>query len=141
MDERTFSRPVRRIGYAVTIVVNAVVLWIANNLLAWGWFAWLTDDFSEVLPYINASIVATILASILLLLADDRTGLKVVTDVVTTATSLAATVKMLSVFPFDFEAYSFPWEFLVRVVLLLAILGMSVGLLVTVVTVARRFQR
>ena len=141
MDERSFRRPVRRIGYVVSIVVNLVVLWIANNLLAWEWFPWLTDDFTEVLPWINASIIATILSSILFFATDDQETLKGPVDIVTTAISLISAVKLLTVFPFDFEPYSFPWEVMVRVVLGIAILGMTIGLIVNVVTTIRRIVR
>ncbi len=50
-------------------------------------------------------------------------------------------VKLLTVFPFDFEPYSFPWEVMVRVVLGIAILGMTIGLIVNVVTTIRRIVR
>jgi hypothetical protein len=37
---------------------------------------------------------------------------------------------MLTVFPFDFSAYQFDWEIVARFVLVLAIIGSSIGALV-----------
>ena len=41
VEKRTMSR----IGYSVAVVGNLALLFVVNNLLAGGWFPFLTDDF------------------------------------------------------------------------------------------------
>lgn len=136
MDERRFDKPIRRAGYSISIAVNLVGLWIANSILAWGWFPWLTDDFNEVLPWVNASFIASVVAN-LLFLFDDRRTIRRAADLVTTGIALMATIRMLTVFPFDFDAYSFDWAVLVRVLLSVVVFAMAVGLVVNTATLIR----
>lgn len=127
-----WTRTQRRAGYLATIVANGIVLLIANNLLAWGWFSWLTEDFDEVLPWINISILASILVNAIFVLYDEE-WFKTTCELVTIGLSLLATAQMLRVFPFDFSAYSWNWEATVRILLILAIVGMSAGFIANTV--------
>ena len=98
------SPAARRAGYLVTIVLNVVLLVIVNNLLVWGWVPILTDDFSRVLPIVNLSIGASIVANALYLVYDSLwfTGLS---ELVLLAISFAAGLSLYRVFPFDLSAY------------------------------------
>jgi hypothetical protein len=127
----TRSRGSRRFGYVVSILVNLLVLWIANNLLGWGWFPWLTDDFSDVLPFIDASIGVSIAVDAVSLFRDPP-WFRSAGTVVGNAVSLVATVRMLQVFPFDFSDYTFPWAAVVRVLLVVACIGIVVATIVEV---------
>lgn len=122
----------RRAGYLITIVVNAVMLWVAHQLLPWGWPDFLTADFEQVLPVVTASIVATIVVNAVLL-ADDRRGLAAFGDVITSAFALAVLFRLWSVFPFDFTAYHRDWSDVARLVIGLGIFGTSVGAIVGLV--------
>lgn len=135
-DDHRFAEGIRRIGYGVTIAINLVILWISNNLLDWGWFPWLTEDFEAVLPWINASLIVTMVSQAIYLVRDDPT-IKRPVDMVANAVSLMSTIQMWRIFPFDFSDYSFDWAILIRVVLGFAIFGMSIGLVVSLTTTLR----
>jgi hypothetical protein len=126
------KRTTRRIGYGVAIAVNAAMLVIANNVLAWGWFAWLTEDLNDVLPLINLSLVASIVANAAYL-ANDSPAFKGAMELVVNTISLIAAVRLLQVFPFDFTGYSSNWETLTRWILIVAIAGTGLALLVQLV--------
>jgi hypothetical protein len=126
----------RRFGYVVTILINVVVLYVANNIVAWGWFPWLTADFDEVLPYISIAILASIVVNAIYILYDDA-WFKSICETISLVLSLIANVQLLRVFPFDFSAYQWNWDAIVRVVLILATIGMVAGIIAQVVTLLR----
>ena len=126
------GRSTRRIGYVVTILVNGVVLFIMNSLLNWEWPPWLTPEFAEVLPLINASILATMIVTTIYLFYD-APAFKQLAEMLTLAISIAATARTLSVYPFDFSAYTFNWDIVMRGILVVALFGMTVGLIVNLV--------
>jgi hypothetical protein len=132
LTEERRSRPSRQAGYVVAVVINALILWVANNLLAWGWFPWLTDDFAEALPAINASLIVTIIAYALFV-AYDGEWFRALGDIVTGVYSLLAGIAMWRVFPFDFTEYAFAWDLMARFVIGVGIFGVSVAILVNVV--------
>ena len=131
---------VRRIGYVVTIFVNAVVLFVMNNLLNWEWPPWLTQEFEEVLPLINASILATMLFTTVYLFYDGP-AFRQLGDLVSLAISIAAAARTLSVYPFDFSAYSFNWDLATKAILILALFGMTVAFIVNVVKLIGAWMR
>jgi hypothetical protein len=130
------KRSSRRIGYVVAIAVNIALLVIANNILEWDWFPWLTEDFRDVLPVINASLIASIAANAAYVAYDAR-WFKTIAEFGLLVISLIATIRLLQVFPFDFSAYEFGWATLCRSLLGLAIFGICVGMLVQLVQLAR----
>jgi hypothetical protein len=134
------ERTTRRIGYTVAIVVNVAVLVVAHNLLDWGWFPWLTAEFDEVLPIITVSIVASIVANAVYL-AYDLKWFRSAAEIGLLAVSLAATIRILQVFPFDFSAYEFGWGTLVRSVLGVAIAAIALAMLVQVIRLVRLVAR
>jgi hypothetical protein len=119
----------RRAGYVATVVVNAVLLWIAHQLLAWGWPRFLTEEFDEVLPIVSASFVATIVANLVFVVADPR-WLTSLLEALTSAISLAAGIVVLRVFPFDFSSYAHDWSWLLRIVIVVGIVATAITLVV-----------
>ena len=126
----------RKVGYAIAIVLNGLLLYVVNNVLAWGWFPWLTDDFEQVLPILNVSIVVTMVVYTVFLVYDPK-WFKTVADIVTTSFSIAVFIRTWQVFPFDFSAYDFNWEAMVRVVIVLGLIGTSIAVIVNVVLLVR----
>lgn len=121
----------RRFGYLVAIVVNAVMLWLAHQVLDWGWPGFLTADLADVLWLISASLVASMIVNATYLVHDgDR--YRAAGDLVTAAFALAVSVRMWRVFPFDFSAYATDWTWLFRVALVVAIVGTVIAMLVDV---------
>ena len=94
-----------------------------------GWDAvpFLTADFETVLWLIDLSIVVTIALNLIYLIRDPR-WLTAAGAVVTTAIGLAAAVRMLQVFPFDFGD-SDVWPVVFRVLLWVAIIGAAIGII------------
>ena len=126
----------RKVGYALAIAGNIALLVIANNILDWGWLPWLTEDFSDVLPVMNSSLIASIVANTVYL-AYDAGWFKGLTQLGLLILSLIVTIRFWQVFPFDFSAYDFGWGTLVRWLLGLALFGVCVAILVQVVQLAR----
>jgi hypothetical protein len=133
---RRVAQASKRIGYMIAAAVNLFMLYVVNNLDNWDVLPWLTDDFGRVLPWINASLIAGIVANVWYI-GDNRKTIRAGGEMVTTAIGLVATVRVLNVFPFDFSAYEFSWGFVARTVLVIAIVGSLVGIVVQAFKLAR----
>jgi hypothetical protein len=121
----------RRFGYAVAVLVNVALLFVVNNLLAWDILAFLTNDFERVIPIINVSVGASILVN-LIYLSYDAGWFKSLTQIGLLGISMAATVRFYRVFPFDFSAYEFDWATVAKWLLILAIVGVAIGMIVEI---------
>lgn len=119
----------RRAGYVVAVFVNAVLLWVIDNLEEWDVVPWLTDDVSRVVPIINVSLVASLVVN-LIYLGYDTAWFTSLTQIVLLSISMAVMIRMYAVFPFDFSAYDFNWETVARVVMILAMVGIGIGVIV-----------
>jgi hypothetical protein len=122
----------RRFGYGVAVVINVAMLIVVQQILGWGWLPFLTDEFAEVVPWISMSLIASIVAN-LVYQFNDTTTVKSTGQILVNLISIFVTLQMLLVFPFDFSAYTFSWEIVVRVVLVLAMVGAGVGALTEVI--------
>ena len=136
VTERTRPTTANRVGYVIAIVINAALLVVVNNLLAWGWISWLTDEFEEVLPLLNLSLTATILVNVVYL-AYDAAWFKSISELGLLVISLAVTIRLYQVFPFDFSAYAADWALLARTVLIIAMVGVGIAMIVQVVKLVR----
>ena len=125
----------RRTGYLVAAVINAVLLWLIHVSPGWDAVPFLTADFDTVLWLIDLSLVVTIAVNLIYLIRDPR-RLTAAGAVVTTAIGLAAAIRMLQVFPFDFGD-SDVWPVVFRVLLWVAIIGAAIGIIVNAVIVVR----
>jgi hypothetical protein len=126
----------RRFGYVVTIVLSVVVVYLANNIVAWGWFPWLTADFDEVVPYISVAVIASIVVNAIYIV-HDAAWLKAIGETISLVLTVIANVQLLRVFPFDYSAYQWNWAGIVRVALILATIGMIAGIIAQVATLVR----
>lgn len=136
MTERTQPTTANRVGYVIAILINAALLVVVNNLLAWGWISWLTNDFEEVLPLLNLSLTATILVNFVYL-GYDAEWFKSLCELGLLSVSLAVTIRLYQVFPFDFSAYDVDWAVLARIVLIIAMVGVGIAMIVQVVKLVR----
>lgn len=126
----------RRVGYVVAALVNLVILWVVNNLSAWGWPAFLTEDFDRLLPVIDVTLVATAVVNLVWAVRDPawlRHAAQLGLDLI----SIVAGVRTWQVFPFDFSGYSFDWEPLVRVGIGLGLFGLAAASIVEAVKLVR----
>ena len=132
---RTTSSASRRVGYAVAVAINGVLLYLVNVWPGWQIIPFLTEDFRDVLGLVNASLIAGMVVNLFNLLLDWR-WVRALGDLVTLAIGLAGLVLFWRVFPFDFPD-GFDWSLLVRIVIVLAMVGTVIGLIVQVVTLIR----
>ncbi len=126
----------RRFGYALSIAINVVLIYLVNEWPGWQSLSFMTADAERVIPIINASMVIIIVANALYLIADPR-WLRAIGEAITAAVSFVAIACLLGVFPFDFSDLSFDWETLVRVLLVLGLVGSAVSVIANLVTFIR----
>jgi hypothetical protein len=131
---------VRRFGYLIAIALNAAFLVLVNNLLEWDLSPWLTDDFELALPLISAALIATIVVTAIYMFFDAR-WFKSLTQIGLAGISLAATLRLYRVFPFDFSAYEFPWNTVARSVLIIALVGTVISIVTETVKFIRAIVR
>jgi len=117
----------RRAGYVAAILVNAIGLFIVQNLPEWD-ISFVTSDFRRVDGVISFSLVVTMVVNTCFILYDDR-WFKGLGEAVSNAVSALATVRLLRVFPFDFSEWDGPWETVARAVLILALIGTVVAII------------
>jgi hypothetical protein len=124
------------VGYLIAIALNIVMLVVANTLLAWDVLPFLTDDFADVLWLIDISLLATIGVNFVYL-GYDPGWFKSVCQIGLAAISMAVTLRMYQVFPFDFSGSEFDWAWTVRFLMVLGMIGIGIGVLVELVKLAR----
>jgi hypothetical protein len=129
------SKPARKVGYLVAVLVNVIMLVLVNVRPGWRELSFLTEDFAGVLWLVNLSMVSGAVVNVLYLWYDPA-WFKSVCQVGVSVIGLAGAIRMWQVFPFDFSAYSFNWAALTRVVLVLAVFGSAVGIVVELVRLA-----
>lgn len=127
--EKKASPAGRRFGNIVSIAVNAVMLFIAHNLLDWGWFPWLTEAFNDVLPWITFSLLASMLVSAIYLFYESP-WFKSLTQSLLAGISFLVTWQIYDVFPFDFSAYDGPWTGLTEAALIFVMIGSGIAFVV-----------
>lgn len=126
----------RRSGYGVAITINAVLLYAINVSPGWDVVPFLTADTTHVLGWVNASIVAGIIANSLYLLVDRR-WFKALGEIVVTAIGLVALARLWRVFPFAFDDEGVPWHLIVRWVLGIGMVGSVIGMIANLVPFLR----
>jgi hypothetical protein len=135
-EVRRPSIAARRVGYAIAIVLNAVVWYLVNVRPGWAAVPFLTPETAQVVPLFNASLVVGLVANLIYLGYDPR-WVKSLGDLCTSAVSLAVLVRLLQVFPFSFTGWS-GWPVLTRVVLVAGLVGTAVGIVAALVSLVRR---
>lgn len=125
------SPGVRRFGYLVAIALNFGFTVVVNNILEWDVLPFLTSEFSRLVGFISLSIALTIAANVIYL-AYDPAWFKSLTQIGLLLVSLAVTIRLYQVFPFDFSDYSIAWPQMTRWILIIAMAGTGIGILVEV---------
>lgn len=136
---------VKRVGYAVAIGVNVLLLVVVNSVLGWGWFPWLTPEFGDVLPILNLALVFNIAVNVLFMFYDEP-WLKSITQIVANVLAIVVLARTWQVYPFDFSAYDFPvdisafdldWDLVTHFILGLAIFGTTIAVVLEIVKLVR----
>ena len=132
------SRGSRQFGYGVSIVVQIVILIFVNNVAFWDWsfLSWLTDEFADLLPYINLSIVASIIVNAICI-AYDPPWFRSFTQAILGAISLFVAIQTWRIFPFDFSQTAFDWTTMVRIMLIFVMFAIGAGIIGEIVKTVR----
>ena len=133
---RAGSRGSRRVGYAVAIVIDVVLLFVLNASPGWAAVPFLTAAFVQVLPWINLSLAVSAGVNVVYL-AFDKRWFVASCQIVMSVIALVVSVQLLTVFPFDFSAYGFNWELVTRTIVWIGVLGSSVSVLVACAQLVR----
>lgn len=130
------SAAARRVGYLFAIAFNVVLLVAIHAWPGWRKLPFLTEETTEVLPWVNTMIGLTIALNVLWLVADPR-WFRAAGDVVSSAVGAVVTVRILTVFPFAFDDDGVAWEPWVRFILWVAIVGSAIGVIAGLVQLVR----
>ena len=132
------SAGVRRFGYLIAIGLSVGVLFIVNNLPEGEQIPFLTNDFEQLLPIINAFLLASISIHGVWILYDApwfHSAGRITLNVVV----IGVVALTYRVFPFDFSAYDFDWEALIRVVIVGVIVAFVIATIFEIVRLVGRF--
>ena len=120
------SRPNNPGGYVFSAVINAVMLWVMNQLPVWKPF-FLLDSYSEVLWAINMSLIVQIILNLVLIFFHPLFFHHLI-QTVFSLVSIIALLWIVQVFPLDFSSRLGDWFNLVfRIVLIIGIVGSAIG--------------
>jgi hypothetical protein len=134
------SPATRRVGYGIAATINLVLLYLVNGRPGWDAIPFLNDATSDVIPLVNASLVASAVINLVQLLHDPR-WLVALGGMVTTAIGSAALVRLWQVFPFDFGDTSVNWPLLARIALAVGLIGSLIGFVVQAVVLVGSLPR
>ncbi|MFH1207630.1 MAG: hypothetical protein V1668_03415 [Patescibacteria group bacterium] len=123
----------RRIDCLVTIIINALLLYVANNLLVWE-AQFLKHEWTDVLPAVNLTLSVTLGINILFLFYDSR-GFYFISRTFSDAVSIYAAYRVWRVFPFDFHGFfELGWlNPVMKIVLPIAAVGIVIAIIVRAV--------
>jgi hypothetical protein len=120
---RRESSGARRFGYLVAVVVNLIMMQVANRLLDWG-VPFLTPQFNAALWAINLSLGAHVLANAVWFIYDPRWFRRLL-QIGLNVLAFVSVFVLYSIFPFEFERLI--WETTTRIVLVVTMFGIAVG--------------
>ena len=133
---RRRSRGVRRFGYLVAAGVNVLIFYLANVSPGWQAVPFLTDGVEQVLGLFNLSLAAGAVANLLFVLYDGA-WFRAAWDLVLSVISLALSLEVYQVFPFDFSGLTYDLTGLMRFLVVLGVIGSAIGLLAAAVRFVR----
>lgn len=97
-----------------------------NQFLDWGWPPFLTEEFDDLLPILDVSLVAGAFLN-LVWIATDPPWVRHTGQIGLNVISLIVTVRTWQIFPFDFSDYTSVWETVARVALVVGIVGLVIA--------------
>lgn len=130
LQRRRLAPFARRIGYAIAIVFNLAVIYLAYVQPGWRAVPFLTDDAAFAVALIVAGAIVGIVVNLIWLVTDPR-WLRAVGELATTVIGIVVLATLLRDFPFDFGGH-FP-DVAARALLVLGLVGASIGVVVTLV--------
>ena len=125
---RQINEHAKQIGYLFAAAANAVALWIAHQLLDWGWPDFLTAEFDDLLPLVTIALVIGIVTN-LFYVGNDRWPYKPIGELLGGIVGVVLAVRTLQIFPFDFAGYDRDWSTLARVIAWAILIVSAIGVL------------
>ncbi len=132
--KQAVKRGAKRFGYLLAALINGVMLWISHQLLDWEWPGFLTPEFDDLLPIVTVSFVVGIIAN-LVYVWNDGWPIKPIGELVNAVIGFVVALLCWQVFPFEFSGGN--WSWLVRLVLIVAMVGTTVGAMVQLANLAK----
>jgi|SRR5688572_18581791 hypothetical protein len=126
----------RRVGYAVAIAVDVVLLLLVNRSPGWAAVPFLTPDAAQVVGLVNAALVTGLVVDAVSLVTDPP-WLRALGEVATTAVGLAALVAIWQVWPLD---VTLGWDMLARLTVGIGIAGSVIGIVAAMVRFVRELS-
>lgn len=137
---RQRSRASRRGGYLVSIAINGVFLYLLNAHPGWQSMSFLTPATAQVIGLVNLTLWAGIAANAVYFIADPP-GLRAAGDLATLTIALVTTARIWALFPFAFHGAIAFVAVIVRVVLIMGLVGASLGIIYSVAVLIRTLVR
>lgn len=123
------ARPLRRTGYAVSIAVNFILIWVVTNLVSWGILPFLTDEFAQVETLaVSGLVVGIVLYGIYLMF--DPPWMRILGDAINSSIAFVVGLRTLQVFPFEFEGGF--WTGATRAILIFLVAVTAIATLVSI---------
>lgn len=129
---------VRRLSCGLAIAFSIGILVVVNNLPEGNQIPFLTDDLEQLLPIINGLLLTSIGINGIWILYD-AAWFRSVGRITLNVLMIAVLGLTYRVFPFDFAAYDFDWESLIRILIVAAIVALTIATIVEVVKLIGRF--
>jgi hypothetical protein len=126
----------RRVGYAVAVAVNGVLLVLVNAVPGWRAVPFITADAVDVIFLVNLSLIVGIVVNSLNTVFDRR-WLRAAGEVASSTVALVMLVQLWQVFPFEFADPAVDWALILRVVIAFAIGGCVASMIVQMVILIR----
>lgn len=123
---------VRRLGHVLVAVTNVVLLWVAHQVLGWGWPGFLTTDVELVMGLVTVVLLASMATSLALAFRPPA-RVRLLAELVRVGFVLALALRLLEVFPFDFTSHATDWSGLLRPSLIIGIAAAVVAMVVKLV--------
>ncbi|MFA5107011.1 MAG: hypothetical protein WC497_01645 [Patescibacteria group bacterium] len=135
-NKKEKSRLARISGYVANVIIHAVMLWVAVNLLNWG-AQFILPTWADVLGIVRFSFILSIVAYATFIFYDGR-GYYYLLRTAMDAVSIYVGYRLVTVFPFDFYGFyhqgwlndAFPY------VLWVGIIGLVISIIVRTVRLA-----
>ncbi len=97
------SKANRVFGYIINVIIHAVMLYVANNLLNWG-AQFILPTWADVLGVVRFSFILSIVAYATFIIYDRR-GYYYFLRTAMDAVSIYVGYRLVTVFPFDFYGF------------------------------------
>jgi hypothetical protein len=135
--QATQSKPVRIIGYGISIIVQIVILYVLRHLKEWG-VNFLNEDYESALFYIELSIYVSIGVQIIWIFYDNK-WFKHLLQGVSNAVGAVAIIMVYVIFPFIIGNEN--WVKAIKIALIVLFVLSVIGVLAEIIKGLRNLAK